>query len=258
VVITPLLRQKLLEYYAGGGRILLSFRSGFDSDGAWALDSLPIRPIGEVDRWPNYWRCSESFSRELAGSDRVVYSRGLTVSATDASAAKTLVERVLPYFQRTDIHFSSHFQTPPMAKGSGQAAVVGGDRFIYFADPIFREYRQTGNPAARLAWLAAMNRLIGPSEFGEGLPTSIFVCPRRRGNDLILTLLHYIPVRTAIEIDVIDEPMTFAGERLKLPPSVKSVEVFGAGEPLTRDVDGSLLLPDAKGRLLLEARGYFS
>jgi hypothetical protein len=258
VVITPLLQHKLREYYAGGGKMILSYRSGIDAAGDWALDFLPLRQMGEAERWPSYWRTSESFSPELALSDRVIYSRGLTAEPTAGSAAKMLIERVLPYFQRTDAHFSSHFQTPPTAAGSGEAAVLAGDRFIYFGDPVFREYRQTGNPAVRIAWRAAMARLIGASDYGDGLPSSIHLVPRRRGADLILTLLHYVPVRKALDVDVIDDRMSFAGERLRLPASVDSVSVFGTGENLQRDGSGLFLLPSAKGRLLLEVVEYFA
>jgi hypothetical protein len=168
-----------------------------------------------------------------------------------------LVPRVLPYFKRTDAHFSSHMQTPPVAKADAFPAVVAGKNFVYFADPIFREYRQTGNVAARDGWKQAMTRLIGPAPFGTALPTTVLCVPRRRGRDLLLTLLHYVPLRKALDIDVIKERMSFAGERLHPPPAAKSVRVFGTGETLPRHLDGSFILPQAKGRLLLEVSGYF-
>jgi hypothetical protein len=134
---------------------------------------------------------------------------------------------------------------------------VAGERFVYFADPIFREYRQSGNIAARDAWRLAVQRLIGPAPYGHGLPTTIQVYPRRRGDDLILTLLHYVPVRKALNIDMIEERGSFAGEVLRLMPQAKSVRIFGTGKLLPRNDDGSFTLPNEKGRLLLEAPEYF-
>ena len=168
-----------------------------------------------------------------------------------------LVNRVLPYFKRTDLTFSSHFQTPPQAEADRFPAVVQGENFIYFADPIFREYRESGNIAVRDGWKAAIKRLIGPAPYGDGLPTTILSVPRRRGDDLLLSLLHYIPTRKALTVDMIEERSGFAGELLWLPSAVKSVRVFATGEELSRTPEGAYLLPPVKGRLLLEAPGFF-
>jgi len=170
-----------------------------------------------------------------------------------------LVDRVLPYFKRTDLTFSSHFQTPPQAEPDHFPAVVSGKGFVYFADPIFREYRQTGNQAARDVWRRIIRDLIGDPLMGAGLPSTMLCIPRRRGRDLILTLLHYVPVRKALEIDVCEERMSFAGETLSFSSRVKEVRRFDNGEPLERSGDGkSFLLPVTKGRLLLEIPGFFA
>ena len=82
--------------------------------------------------------------------------------------------------------------------------------------------------------------------------------PRRRGDDLILTLLHYIPTRKAADQDMIEERSSFAGERLKFhrPQKVKTVRLLG-GEELERVEAGCYALPMTKGRLLVEVSGYF-
>ncbi len=246
--------KKLRQYYHGGGKLIVSFKGGCDASGKWMLDFLPVKVLGEVAEFPNYWRTSADFSRELARTDRVVYQQGLVL---EAPGCQTLVERVLPYFIRDDVRYCSHLQTPPRPDGSGQPAVLGGERFIVFADPIFREYRQSGNIAIRDAWRLAMRRLIGPAPFGDGLASTIQIYPRRTGTTLLLTLLHYIPVRKALNIDMIDERSSFAGETLRLPTAAELVRVFGTGEILPRTTDGAFILPMAKGRLLLEVPGFF-
>ncbi len=146
-----------------------------------------------------------------------------------------------------------------MAEPDPWPAIVEGERFIYFADSMFREYRETGNLLMRDGWHDAMNRLGNRPRFGEGLPTTIQVFPRRRGNDLILTLLHYIPTRKAPDMDMIEERSSFAGERLRLwhPERAKTARVFGGAE-LERAQDGTFVLPMVKGRLLVEVPGYFA
>ncbi|MEK7476255.1 MAG: alpha-L-fucosidase [Candidatus Coatesbacteria bacterium] len=252
---TPKLAAKLAAYVAAGGRLVVSHRSGFDAAGAWALPFLPLAFSGETDRWPNYWRARPGFSPAHAGSDRVCYSRGMNVKP--GPGLEVLVDRVQPYFQRTEEHFSSHAQTPPESQPAKNPAIVAGKEVVYLADPVFTEYRQTGNLAARDFVRLAMDRLAGPAPFGAGLPTTVGVYPRRRGHDLLLTLLHYVPVRKAIEIDVIEERMGFTGLSLRLPPAVASVRVFGSGESLPRNPDGSFALPASSGRLLLEVPGFF-
>jgi len=254
VVITPRLKTTLAEYYQKGGRLILSYRSGFDAEGKWALDFLPLTFAGGVTKYPTYWRARASFDPALALSDRVFYQQGLQVLA--GAKTEVLIDRVLPYFKRTDLHFSSHFQTPPVAEVDQYPAVIAGERFVYFSDPVFREYRQAGNIAARDGWKQAMARLVGEAPFGSGLPTTVLSVPRRRGTDLILSLLHYIPLRKALDIDVIEERMSFAGQILRLPPAAKTVRVYGGGE-LAPATKGGFALPTAEGRLLLEVPDFF-
>jgi len=134
---------------------------------------------------------------------------------------------------------------------------VAGERFVYFADPIFSEYRQTGNLAVRDVFRRLMREVAGAPKIGDGLPNSVGVYPLRKGADLLITLLHYVPVRKALDIDVIDEPSTFAGEKLRVD-GAKCVVDFETGEELRKNSDGSFDLPHKKGRLLLKVPGYFS
>jgi hypothetical protein len=248
--VTPQLAVKLRTFYDNGGKLILSHRAGFAPGGEWLLDFLPLSFEGEAEKWPTFWRMEGDFLPDAKG-DRVVYERGLNVKP---EGVETLVRRVLPYFQRTDTHFCSHFQTPPQKEVDPFPAVVAGERFVYFADPIFREYRQTGNVAARDAWKAVMHRLVGAAPFGDGLPTTVLSVPRRRGNDLLLTLLHYVPVRKALDIDVIEERHGFGGQTLKLAGAHEARVWNGAA--LEKNQEG-FTLPTAAGRLLVEVPGYF-
>ena len=256
-VVTPKLYEKLKAYYEAGGNLLLSFRSGHDEKGVWKLDFLPLTVHGAESMQPTYWRCKPEFWSDVATSDRVFYEAGLNVSS---GAAQTLVERVLPYFQRTDEHFMSHFQAPPVATASDQPAVLLGDRFAYFADPVFRTYRHYGATFYRDVVERVIARLIAPPLVGAGLPRTMLSLPMRRGADLIVTLLHYVPLRKALEGDVLEEAMGFAGERLRLSPqTVGAVKVRQCGgDALPGNNEEGFELPATKGRLLLEIPEYFA
>ena len=253
-IVTPALLPKLRAYHGNGGKLIISHRAGFGSDGQWALDFLPLQFHGEVEKYPTYWRTTTEFMPEFSDTARVIYQRGLNV--TGGPQTSILVHRILPYFQRSDLKFCSHFQAPPLPSPDVHPAVIEGEGFIYFADPIFNEYRKSGNAVVRLVWQKAVERLIGPPLTGAGLPTTVSIVPRRRGDDLILTLLHYIPVRKCLDIDVIEERMNFANLALDLP-SAGQIRIFGTGELLPRDDSGSFVLPAYQGRLLLEVPGYF-
>jgi hypothetical protein len=255
VRLTPSLKKRLDAFVGRGGKVLFSGRSGFAADGACEIAGINLRRTGTVELYPTYWRTKKAFSPALSRSDRVVYLPGETVEA--GRGAEVWVERVLPYFKRTDLTFSSHFQTPPQAKTDPHPAVVGGKSYVYFADPIFGEYRQSGNTAVRDGCHEALCRLIGPAPFGHGLPTTVLSVPRRRGRDLLITLLHYIPTRKALAIDMIEERSSFAGELLRLPTGAETVLDFETQTALERQPDGVFILPMKKGRLLLVAPNFF-
>ncbi len=255
VQLTKILEEKLTAWIKAGGKILFSGTSALDRNGQCSLPGIAFSSSGKVDRFPTYWRTEATFEPALARSDRVVYLPGETI--TCAIDTEILARRVLPYFKRTELKFSSHFQTPPQALADDHPAIIAGKNYIYFADPIFREYRQSGNIAVRDAWKAAMERLVGPAPFGASLPKTVQCTPRRRGKDLLITLLHYIPIRKAISIDMIEEASTFAGEILSIPKEILEVRVFPAMSKLERLSPGVFALPAVKGRLLLEVPGYF-
>ena len=249
--------ERIRAFIATGGKVIVSARGGFDAAGQWALaDKIPLQFDGSVDTVPTYWRPRAEFLPDAVGSDRVVYRPGMFVKPMPGSTV--LVDRVPPYFKkRTDVEFSSHFQCPPVPEiDAAHPAVIAGDGWVYFADPIFREYRQTGNGIVRDAWRAAMERLIGPPPFGAGLPTTMLIYPRRHGAELRLTLLHYVPVRKAIDIDVVEERMGFAGEILHLPAAATRADIYGGGESVPREDEG-FALPAARGRLLLTVPDFF-
>ena len=236
VVVTPMLAIKLRSYYEAGGRLLISYRAGFDAAGNWALDFLPLSFGGKwgkpVEKYPTYWRTRQEMRGRLGHADRVCYLPGIEV--TGRRGTRVLVERVLPYFQRTDATFSSHMQAPPMAEADPSPAVVRE------SDSCISRTRFSGNSAKRES--ADARRLARRDEparsarsaFRRRIADDDHVIPRRRGNDLIVTLLHYIPTRKTLEMDMIEERSGFAGERLRLPAKVREARVFG-GATLKQD-----------------------
>lgn len=218
------------------------------------LDFLPVTP-GETSGFgPTYWRPSNALPLPGVASDKVIYSEGLNVQAGEGT--QTLMHRVLPYFQRSDARFCSHFQAPPLDEADAHPAVVAGERFLYFADPIFRDFRQSYQLHLRETWVACLERLLGKSWIDPTLPPSIEVYPRRKGNDLLLTLLRYLPVKKSMEIDILDEALPFDGEEITFTKTMDSLFTH-EGRPLQKTGDSTFALT-GRGRLLLTAPGFFS
>ena len=243
----------LRDYYSQGGSLIVTHRGGFSKEGKWLLDFLPLQMLGEAATQPSYWRIQPGLLDEPVLSDRVIYSRGMECRSDEA---EVWAERVLPVFERNSVTYCSHAQAPPRREGTGSPAIVKGDRFVYFADPIYSEYRKKGNLILRRLWAKAVETLIGPAPFGAGLPTTVQVYPRRRGDDLLLTLLHYIPIRKALEGDVIEERHGFGGLILEVPPEVESVLSYPAQCSLPKLGPGRFELPKSPlGRMLLSLQG---
>jgi Hypothetical glycosyl hydrolase 6 len=252
-VVTDKLRARLEAYHANGGNLIVSNRGGFDASGNWALGFLPVGVHGELEMKPTYWRTKPEFWSEASQTDRVFYERGLEIEPL--SGARVLVERVLPYFECTDEHFMSHFQAPPVRDAHQNPAVVAGERFVMFADPVFGAYRQYGSTFYRDVLERVLHSMIGVSIAGQGLARTILCVPRRRAADLILTLLHYVPLRKAIESDVLEEPSSFAGEVLRVPGAARA-RLFD-GPDLEMLAPSVFALPAARGRLLIEVQDFF-
>jgi len=98
--------------------------------------------------------------------------------------------------------------------------------------------------------------LIGSPLAGERPSPYVLCLPRQRDNDLLLTLLRLVPVRMALQIDVISESMPFTGESLTFDRLIERVRVEPAGEYLARRPDGAFALAGS-GRLLFSVPGYF-
>lgn len=256
--ISPRLRRRLTNFAARGGRILASGEAIFDESGLGWGPFEKVTRIGEGKFAPTYVRAREEspLAAALGRDDRVVYQRGLDVAG--AAGVGVWADRVLPYFQRSDLRFCSHFQAPPRPAPSRLPAVVAGEAWVYFADPIFSEYRQSANLAVARMVAAAFGHLVGPGPHGFGLKSTVRLYPLRAGNDLRLTLLHYLPERRALEAEVIAERLGFGGQVLRFPKEVREVKVFGEPRVLPRNDHGDVVLPVCEGRLLLEVPGYFT
>ncbi|MEX0322774.1 MAG: alpha-amylase family protein [Puniceicoccaceae bacterium] len=252
VIVTEVLKTKLEEYIGKGGRLIATGKSGFSETCEDILADLGRGANGTTPTFPTYWRGRPAIGEEWTDSDRVIYQAGMQYAFDESW--EVLVDRVPPYFKRSDYQFCSHFQTPAGPDISDYPAVATNGAVTVFSDPVFKEYRKAGSVFVRKIWEQVMERLIGPPAIGSGMPVSVSVYPMQKGSETIVTLLHYIPVRKAIDIDVIEERQGFTGQVLKLTEPASSIVDWQTGEMLEKISQVEWLLPAKSGRLLLQIK----
>ena len=250
VIVTDALQAKLRAYLQNGGKLIASHTSGFTEACGDVLASLGRCVNGCTPDFPTYWRGRPAIGEEWTDSDRVIYQAGMQYAFS--GDWEVLVDRVPPYFRRSDYRFCSHFQTPAGPGVSEYPAVVTNGSVTVFSDPIFKEYRKAGSVFIRKIWQTVMERMIGAPEIGAGLPVSVSVYPMQKGNETLVTLLHYIPVRKALEIDVIEERQNFAGLVLRLGKPANEVVDWQSEQVLEKVSETEWRLPATSGRLLLQ------
>lgn len=253
--LTPLLEKKLTDYLKKGGKVLASYNAGLIQDESWFFNTHGITCVGESEFYPSYWAVETAqLGTDLSQGPRVFYAQGNEVNVSDRY--QTLVSRNLPYFQRSDLEYCSHYQAPPSGRLSPHPVCVSDGQIVYFADPIFREYRVKGNNFIKDVLGRILEIHLGKPRIG-GIKKTVECYTRKRGKDLLLTLLHYLPVRKATECDVIEDSLSLTCQKLKLNQAVDTVLKYPEQIPLDQDADGAFILPESDGRLLLLIPNYW-
>lgn len=259
VRVDAALAKRLLAYVEAGGRLILSHRSGWNGKGASPLwEEWGLQVAGEAEMAPTYWLPHPGSSLEgLCKQEKVIYQRGVDIQSD--GRWENWMDRVNPHFQRSDLKYCSHFQTPPSGKPSGFASVLRKGNVVVFSDPIFLEYRECANRFVKDTLRAVVFELMGTPRL-SGLKETVEAYCLRKGDDLHLTLLHYIPYRKSEDCEVIEASQSFAGQTLTLDRPVESIvwEQASGSSELLADAEGGFPLPIHDGRLCLRLPGYFS
>ncbi|MBI2301556.1 MAG: beta-galactosidase trimerization domain-containing protein [Armatimonadetes bacterium] len=238
VMVDDALAKKLARFLAAGGQLIASHRSGLRPDGqAFAPPQWPAVWHGEGEHTTHYLRPLPAAGPDLAEFDYAVYERGGQIVAEDE--ATTLALSVPPYFERRPQHFCSHAQAPSTGVPSGPAAVRRG-AVTHFADPLFRLYKETGHGVYRTLVRNAL-RVHDPRPLlRTNLPSTAEVTLRRRGEAVLVHILHYVPQRRA-GIDIVEDVIPLHGVELcvRMDREVKGAKLVPEGEAIALEmVDG--------------------
>lgn len=237
------LKAKLDAYLAQGGRLILSGESGLlrDKDefafdvGAEYLGLSPFfPPDNEPNRGHDYLLPIPELRPSFVNMPQVMYERSHRVRATTGASLGQIFD---PYFNRNWEHFCSHQHTPNNPEPSGFDCGVRHGNILYFAHPVFRNYRAYGAVAYRDFIASAIRSFLDESlTLSTNLPSTARVSlTEEPAKDRCVLHLLYAPTVSRGGVIQLSGGNTSGG---------KSVEVI-EGLPPLHDVQVSLKLPRA-------------
>lgn len=170
IVLDAPMAEKLRQFHAKGGKLILSDQSGFDAKNA------PLLPMGVTDDGgrhpfdPSYVVADRDAFPDVPESAFVVYG---TARKIKPSGATVLAEIMPPYFNRSFRAWCSHQHTPddPNAAALGPA-ITECEGVAYIAYPIFDTYHQIGQPIYKYLVAGLIRRLMPNQALETSLPSS--------------------------------------------------------------------------------------
>jgi hypothetical protein len=255
ISVDPALKARLSEYLGGGGALIASHRSGLAPDGSgFALGELGVRLKGEAPFSPDYIRPRPGFDRGWPDTELVMYLRGLEV---EAPGSEVLADVVVPYFNRTWEHYSSHRHTPSAGEVGYPGATRNGNA-IYLAHPVFTQYSQNAPRWCRTLVTNAIDLLLADPVLRVEGPSTLLTAVNEQAAErrFVVHLLHYVPERRGRDFDVIEDviPVDDVAVDLRVPRRVRAVRTAPQGAKLShegRDGRVRCVLPRLEGHQML-------
>ncbi len=230
-------KQKLDEFLASGGKIMLTGSSGFDDNGQPLFD-LGANCFGESEFCPDYIQIDASVRPGFVETPLVMYLRSRRIKATTGLSLGKVFD---PYFNREAKHFCSHQHTPYRTEDSGFECGVMNGNILYLAHPVFSIYRWYGAVAYKQYVFSCIDRMLdGGKSLETNLPSTARVSLMDQEEEcrLVLHLLYaekssrggvtQFPagnIRDSVQVEIIEELTSLhqVAVRLKTDKSVKSV-----------------------------------
>ncbi|MGB8355481.1 MAG: alpha-amylase family protein [Chthoniobacteraceae bacterium] len=256
------LKAKLDAYMNGGGKLILSGESGLWKGREEFAFDIGAEYSGLSEFSPDYILPVPELRPDFVQSPEVMYLRSHRIRVT---SGKSLGDVLDPYFNRTYRHFCSHQHTPYRTEPSGFACGVSHGNILYFAHPVFSQYRGYGAVAYREFISKAIRAFLGDPRVSTGetglsvstnLPSTARLTLTRQESKKrsILHLLYAIPISrggpihlsggtvaaAGMNIQVIEELLPLANAEVTLthPQKVAKVTLEPQGESLAFEQAG--------------------
>lgn len=260
IVFDDRLAEKIQRYLDGGGALIASYHSGLKPDlSAFALPSFGAELVGEAPFSPDFIVPGETIGAGLKPTAHVMYMRGMQVQALPGT--EVLAEAEVPYFNRDFRHFCSHQHTPSSRK-VGYPSVLRLGKVIYFAHPIFSQYRQQAPRWVKTLFLNALQVFLPDPLLKIDAPSTTLaalnVQPQHQRK--VLHLLHYIPERRGLEFDTIEDviPLFQVRVAVRADQPVRSVRLAPQGDALHFEISNGyaqFVVPEVRGHQMVVLQG---
>ena len=165
IAVDESLRAKVENFVAGGGKVLLTGRSGIDPETGFVFDVGAEWQGSSANQGGDYVLPIPPLRADFVNDPLFMYQPAEQITLTDGASLGAVYE---PYFDRTPRHFSGHINTPSKPDASPFAAGSSKGSFTYFAFPIFSCYHQVG----AVAILEMAEKLIEGALGGKRLVTT--------------------------------------------------------------------------------------
>ncbi len=262
---------KLKTYIQNGGALIASFESGFNKDqNGITFSELGVK-VKEVTRdiagepvkgkiyphndYVDYILPEGAIGSGLYGTEYVMYIKGLETEAMPGS--EVLAKAVLPYFNRTYLHFNSHKQAPS-SHIAGYDGIIKNGNVIYFSHPIFTQYYYRAPQWCRQLFINAVRIFIKEPLVRHDGPSTLLVTinDQEAERRWVLHALHYIPERRGQDTDIIEDviPLYNVELSVRADRGFRRVECVPEGRTLPFAVkDGRVVfvLPELKGHQMI-------
>ncbi|MFW5995383.1 MAG: beta-galactosidase trimerization domain-containing protein, partial [Spirochaetia bacterium] len=213
------LAEKLPQYVAGGGALILSGSSGMECGAERFGLPLSIEYSGtRRSQWPDYLSVTEGFGEGMPSSPIAMYECPYLVKA--GNGAKVLAKAHEPYFDRNWRHFCSHQHAPARPEPEvSRDAVIRDGKVIYFAHPIFAAYARSGQPLYRDLLRDSVHLLVERPVVEVKMPSAARVSLMKQDDPkrLLLHLLyaqpqlrgrgHTMTNGNTLDVEVIEDPV---------------------------------------------------
>jgi hypothetical protein len=208
----------------GGGALIVSHRSGLDPAGKEFALPVGVALKGEAPFSPDFIRARAPLAKGLPRTELVVYRRALEVEPL--AGAEVLADVVVPYFDRTFQHYSSHRHTPSSGR-VGYVGAVRNGRTVYFAHPLFTQYATNAPRWCKQLVLNAVDLLLADPVLRHQGPSTLLTAVNEQAAEdrWVVHLLHYLPERRGQDFDVLEDviPLFDVALDLRAPRRVKAV-----------------------------------
>lgn len=153
VVVDAALKTKVEDFVAGGGRVLLTGKSGIDPESGFVFDVGATWEGTSENSDGDYVLPADGVRASFVNDPLFMYAPAEHVRITDGTSLGDVYE---PYFNRSVRRFSGHVQAASKPKPLGTTAGSSKGAYTYFSFPLFTSYFEVGE----VAMLEIAERLI--------------------------------------------------------------------------------------------------